>query len=1222
MVGSGFSQNATIELPSLLAPPGWSDIVRAMHAKLYSFVERPEDGDEAETFVASDALAIAQQYRTAFGREELHRFLRHQIRDDDITPGDFHRRLLSLPWNDVFTTNWDTLLERTADQIPSPTYDVVRETDEIPLASRPRIVKLHGSIPANFPLIVTEEDYRKYPVRFAPYVNTVQQAMMETVFLLIGFSGRDPNFLHWSGWVRDQLGPSAPQIYAAGWLDLSVHERRVLERKNVVPIDLAHHPQGRHWDKPHRHRFATDWILRSLELGKPYPAEAWPRVFPNPHDPAPEHLRPVDETPWIAPLQEAEFPSGENDEDPRELTKKQLSIWAHNRRLYSGWISAPATEIVRLGLTSKRWEPRMLEVINDMDPLEQLDAVHEIVWRHEIGLHTLSAELAQIARITLHAALQQGLRSDARTESAACVAVALITEARLRLHKDDFDQAIAYASNFAEQLPDVVNRIHHERCLWFVYGLDFQALRTELDRWTLTGDPFWAVRKAALMVEQGHDRDAQPLLASTIHAMRRRRRGSTNISVRSRESYALYFLNALKIGLGDDADESYNSTMREFRRFNCDPDGDIQHLVRNLQPPVRSERGPTFGLGERRMTRPTIHLAEHYVSGPDALRTYAATRAIRFVEVCGLPPSAGQWSITAHLLSAAAHALYSGGQIEIALRVMLRVTTYDGDDLLKKLLSRPKLASMPYDLARSLTAICSRVVDDYVTSSTSAPAPDGTVHPIDRLRVAMESLSRFALRLPPDEAADLFNKALSYYANAALVGHPLIRDAARGLLERTWEALPQSHRPRFAFDVLNAPVIGVDGFIVEPFRVSDPGRLIDEGDSSLPERNDQTEAKWRETVRFLVHCLSFDKEARSRAMLRLVKVVMSRRLAQGEIASVARAIWDPERSAIHGLPAEDTLRHWVFLCMPEPQEAMASNWFRHKWISDEELLATEDDQRLQSALFHIGDAKERAYDHDFELELTSHDEQRIIELARKWANAPVPKELLLDLPFFDATRSNSLRGAIHGLTALLLHIEPPQQVVDLLYAKQRRLFEAGVFSLPLLVAIHKHTASRRDAIHATFKKALASEDENLVYNAVAALQCWLYFEQRRIVVAPPDDLLLEIGFAIATRRTAALDPALWLAKWIYEHGEERDQKTLRNLTIEGLEYLFRELDYSQMDISDNEAVPDMRWKCVAIARAMHNMGYGDSIIHAWLERAREDPLPEVRHTVSRPDISR
>ena len=78
-----------------------------------------------------------------------------------------------------------------------------------------------GHCHRNFRLICTEEDYRTYPKKFAPFVNTVQQAMMETVFCLSRvFTGDDPNFLQWSGWVRDNLGVLlAPKIYLAGWLD-------------------------------------------------------------------------------------------------------------------------------------------------------------------------------------------------------------------------------------------------------------------------------------------------------------------------------------------------------------------------------------------------------------------------------------------------------------------------------------------------------------------------------------------------------------------------------------------------------------------------------------------------------------------------------------------------------------------------------------------------------------------------------------------------------------------------------------------------------------------------------------------------------------------------------------------------------------------------------------------------------------------------------------------
>ena len=174
-----------------------------------------------------------------------------------MRPGEMHRRLLRLPWRDVFTTNWDTLLERTYSDIPERSYSILRNTDEIPLAASPRIIKLHGSLDGHFPLIFTEEDYRTYPDRFAPFVNTVQQSMMESVFCLLGFSGDDPNFLHWSGWVRDNLQVSAPKIYLAGWLELSEHRRGMLEARNVIPIDLARHPQAKGWPKALRHQRAT-----------------------------------------------------------------------------------------------------------------------------------------------------------------------------------------------------------------------------------------------------------------------------------------------------------------------------------------------------------------------------------------------------------------------------------------------------------------------------------------------------------------------------------------------------------------------------------------------------------------------------------------------------------------------------------------------------------------------------------------------------------------------------------------------------------------------------------------------------------------------------------------------------------------------------------------------------------------------------------------------------
>jgi hypothetical protein len=86
---------------------------------------------------------------------------------------------------------------------------------------------------------------------------------------LLGFSGDDPNFLHRSGWVRDNLGKKAPKIYLVGWLESSVHRWRMLEDR-LMPVDLAVLPRGKDWPPDRRHRYATDWFIRALEAGKPY----------------------------------------------------------------------------------------------------------------------------------------------------------------------------------------------------------------------------------------------------------------------------------------------------------------------------------------------------------------------------------------------------------------------------------------------------------------------------------------------------------------------------------------------------------------------------------------------------------------------------------------------------------------------------------------------------------------------------------------------------------------------------------------------------------------------------------------------------------------------------------------------------------------------------------------------------------------------------------------
>ena len=214
------------------------------------------------------ALRIAEEYEAAFGRVALNELILRSIPDGFYAPGLLHKLLLQLPWSDVFTPNYDTLLERARVTVHERRYDLVQTAADIPGRMKPRVVKLHGSFPSHRPFIITEEDYRTYPARFPAFVNLVQQSIMESVLCLVGFSGDDPNFLAWTGWVRDNLRESTPFIYLCGLLDLSPSERLVLNQKKIIPIDLSPIISEQECpDKATRHALTLEWFLRNLERG-------------------------------------------------------------------------------------------------------------------------------------------------------------------------------------------------------------------------------------------------------------------------------------------------------------------------------------------------------------------------------------------------------------------------------------------------------------------------------------------------------------------------------------------------------------------------------------------------------------------------------------------------------------------------------------------------------------------------------------------------------------------------------------------------------------------------------------------------------------------------------------------------------------------------------------------------------------------------------------------
>ena len=1220
MVGSGFSRNASKARPDADTPPMWRELTRTISHRLYpqgGYGNR--QGGAAEVPESGSFPRLAQEYGAAFGRGELNRLLQSLVRDDDLKPEDVHGRLLRLPWRDVFTTNWDTLLERSLIFVPERKYSIVRNKDEIPLADQPRIIKLHGSFPAHFPLTCTEEDYRTYPAKFAPFVNTVQQAMMETVFCLIGFSGDDPNFLHWSGWVRDNMGASTPKIYLAGWLDLPPHRRRMLEDGNVVPIDLASHPKANKWPEHQRHDYATNWILHTLERGRPYEVTDWPAKRTWPHPPILDDLQPIMEVDPDEPKKELWYASEGESEDLPERIREIINVWAHNRSLYPGWLAAPAS--VRQDISSKTndWEPCILSALPHFVLVQRLNAIRELVWRREILLDPISPELESAAQDVLQQidcqARTIGGVSDAAIDWSAAreacrsVAVALVTVARHKFDHEAFKQRIEALNDFRSDDLDIAQRIHHERCLWAIYSMDFETLAGLLKVWpTENCDPIWMVRKAAILVETNRIDDAVELFDRALLTIREIPDDGRSVAGPSREGWALWLAWALewmKFDWNEAEKSPYTSSLlrrwRELASMKCDARSEGREYANAMGPKNKREDAPPFDLEIR--TRPGLRF-----SNAEYNRWVTARRAIRLSEVTGLPTSG------LDILKLAADEL-SASEPEMAVRLILRTLNYDGDPLLKRILSRPRVAMMPADLAKTLAHLCSGIIEYALPRISASDAGERPVFWLERMRVATEVLSRLVVRLEPDRVDAIFNKALQYYRSDCVARDVWLADPVRSLLTRSWEALPEDRRPGHVLDFLSAPIVGMDNFTDIWSRYPDPGEFL-QGDLLPPIRTSDTEDRWQEIVRLLVRGLHAGGEARKRASLRIAPVVFGGRLKETESSQVAQAFWSENYTGPSDLPGETSLYDWAFLLLPAPKPGLAEQRFRQKWLTSSNI-AQKNAPSLADILWQVGIAISGLKVRQHPLVLSENERSYLIEVIQQWSDTSMPGHAVLFV-------QNQLREPIHhaldGLRSILAEIQIPKDIAEKLYEKAQSLNESGIPAFRLIAGLLKAMPNRFDELALTVRVGLVSEEVDLAKGATAGLYHWLTtsVEISSQIQSPPDDLVREIGIMIATRRKVSLGPALQIAKWVFDEGSDEQKEAIRRLALQGLDYLSEELRYDRKHDQGNDQdsidVPLLRWRSAQLALSMAKRGFEDDpIIARWLEIVKTDPLPEVRY---------
>ena len=620
MVGSGFSRNASADFPT------WSQLGDLFYEKLYGKTPEPED-----TYL--DIPTLAHEVETALGRPALDRILRDAIPDLANDPSPLHVQLLKLPWSDVLTTNYDTLLERTRNSVTSRRYEVVVKPEDLGHSTKPRIIKLHGSFPSDRPLIVTEEDYRRYPDKFAPFLNTVRQALLEHTLCLIGFSSHDPNFLQWIGWIHDKFGyDKAPKMYLVGLLRLSQSQKTLLTRRNIVPVDMSECPG------------IEDDHYKALE-----------RFL--------EHLQSItveDNLEW--PTETGKQASQNDRPEPLELVR----IWKRQRLSYPGWVIVPEDRRRALWRETNCWL-RDLPGADSFPAFVDLKLAFELTWRMDKCLCPMLDTHIPFLEATLNRYLpfaDFGIPLDTLSPSADDMKEQELTRqvVRSRLHQLLLTMMRHYREDgLQDKWKDVCRKIedskaalspehtaqfHYERALFALFTLNLPDLKERLSEWPENDSlPLWNAKKAGLLAEIGQVDEARSILE---YGLERIRGGfnlmptSTDYSLVSQESFVMFLLLHTQqkwfLNSGDQGSPQEELRKQLFerwhalRQYKCDPWNELNVFERALgRPPVPRANitvKPAFDIGMQVTTR-------HF--GNWDKEALAAYNFLRFCEEVGLP---------------------------------------------------------------------------------------------------------------------------------------------------------------------------------------------------------------------------------------------------------------------------------------------------------------------------------------------------------------------------------------------------------------------------------------------------------------------------------------------------------------------------------------------------------------------------------------------------------
>lgn len=585
LVGAGFSRNAQPLSSSSRKFPMWNDLGDLFYEKVYC---------EKNTNKYSNVLKLGDEVQAAFGRATLDKLILENVPDKEYEPSKLHSSLLSLPWVDVFTTNYDSLLERACVSVDSRKYDFVFNKNDLMNAERPRIIKLHGSFPSERPFIVTEEDYRRYPIDNSPFVNTVQQSLIENTLCLIGFSGDDPNFLNWTGWIRDNIGvDNSPKIFMVGLFSFNEAQRKLLEKRNIVIVDLSllDDFDDNHYEA---HKCFIDFLIES-------------KGYENKFD-------------WPVNDDIETISHNDSEETITNKIKKCITTWAQTQNNHPQWLITPEENRRKLWRNTNNWQS-VCSIEHAWEGNTDLLFGFELLWRIDKCLLPIFDDVADfLFKITEKYKEELFTQKNSRKTNEVNEKLPFIIIGLLKYCRQESlgtkwnDLSLILSKHIKNLTPEMRSEYEYENILQSYFLLNFEEARAKISNWEINKQlPYYEVKRACLLAEFGMLEEAIKILEESLSIIRRNSFQSSkdnDYSSASQEAYIIFILKMFKLSWslpddGKDLSKKYRSRLAYLSQYRCDPDNEFKYLEIRLESSLKydqTEFSSDFDLGKRTKT--------------------------------------------------------------------------------------------------------------------------------------------------------------------------------------------------------------------------------------------------------------------------------------------------------------------------------------------------------------------------------------------------------------------------------------------------------------------------------------------------------------------------------------------------------------------------------------------------------------------------------------------